>query len=92
MEKKTTTKTKKTMKRSSPDFGKFIKQLEKAVNFRGEGDKMTWSCNAKASMPKATHILNSMGYDVKSSKEYFNSQGAGCDCEILLNISGKKGK
>jgi hypothetical protein len=87
VDKKVITKTKKTMKKSSPDFRKFIKQLEKSVNFRGEGDKMTWSCNAKPSMPKATRILNSMGYDVKSSKEYLNSQGAGCDCEILMNIS-----
>ena len=79
-------KGKLTMAINIPQFKPFIVELERAVKLK-RGEKRTlWKCSGKPSMPKATAILKRMGFDVASSKAYFNKHHAGCDCEILWNV------
>ena len=76
---------KKTMTKGCKDWGKFIKRLEKGVNFREVKGETVWSCNSLPSMPKTTRILEEMGYDVASSEEYLRNRGGACDCEVIFN-------
>lgn len=82
----------KIMTPCNPKWNEFVKRLTKKVNFRDVNGKTTWNCNATSKMPLSCAILKAMNMDIKSSKEFFNENGAGCDCEILFNIAHDKGK
>lgn len=82
----------KIMTPCNKKWNDFINKLTKKVNFRDVNGKTTWNCNATSKMPLSCSILKAMKMDIKSSKEYFTSNGAGCDCEILFNIAHDRGQ
>ena len=76
-----------------PKWDEFTLRLDgqEGVNRQGEGDDMTWTC--ENDFTAARKILGTIeGVDVEASLQYFNDNGAACDCEILLNIDATSGE
>lgn len=94
-------KKKKSLGVMTPDhrrWNTFMNRLygPEGCNFHFEpaGSKdiknLRFTCQAlNAKCPLATKILKAMGasrQDIILSREYFNNNGGGCDCEIFFNI------
>lgn len=72
-----------------PKWNEFTLMLDGPEGVNRQGD--TWHCRNDLSGARA--ILESMGgFDLDASLQYFNDNGAACDCEILLNIDATSGE
>ena len=46
------------------------------------------ACTHTDERPLARGILGAMGFDVERTLVYFDQNGGGCDCEILVSVDG----
>jgi len=65
-------------------WNEFVDSLALACNVHGAGDDMTWECDND--WRRATTILLDMGVDVAGTVLICCERGAGCDCEVLVNV------
>jgi hypothetical protein len=65
-----------------PDWDEFCNQLAgpQGCHFQGE----TWNCHGDHRF--ARKLLAEFGVDVEASIAFFEENGAGCDCETLMNL------
>lgn len=75
----------KVMDKRNKNFPKFIEELEKKCNFKGEGKNMTLECDhdhkrCKEILQKYERI------DIEATIKYFKKNDGHCDCEILFNV------
>ncbi len=57
---------------------------------KGNPDSFTWKCNKDLSLTKNILKKYFPNVDVEHTLQYFEDNGAYCDCEILFNIESKR--
>ena len=75
---------KKVMDKRNKDFLKFIEELDKACNFRGESKDITWECDHDHRRCREI-LLKYENIDIEATIKYFEKNGGYCDCEVLFN-------
>jgi hypothetical protein len=85
--------TTNVMTPAHPDWNHFLNTLSgpEGCDGQGEGEEFNWKCGVDGDRFGYTRkALAGMGLteeQIRGSIEYFTSDGAGCDCEVLLNIA-----
>lgn len=77
----------KIMDKRNKNFYKFIEELDKKCNFRGEGKDIRWNCEHDHRRCKEI-LQKHKDIDIDATIKYFERNGGYCDCEILFNVVG----
>lgn len=73
------------MTKKHPQWGLFTMLLDMKLDYKEDKKgKATWNCNCTLDGTK--EILEFMAMNIEKSIKYLEVNGAGCDCEVMMNV------